>query len=89
MSTAASSPRPGSGGHCGTEPDGACCADRSAPAGWSPRAFPAQVASVAAFGVLLDALVVRSPLVPAPALDPGRVTRWPGRIAKELGTARD
>lgn len=39
-----------------------------------PPAFLAQIAFVVAFGVLLDALVVRSLLVPALARDLGAVT---------------
>lgn len=45
-----------------------------------PLVFLAQLAFVVAFGVLLDALVVRTLLVPALTLDLGPVTWWPGRL---------
>ncbi|WP_344975441.1 MMPL family transporter [Salinactinospora qingdaonensis] len=44
-----------------------------------PLLFLAQLAFLVAFGVLLDALLVRSVLVPALALDAGRWIWWPGR----------
>lgn len=48
-----------------------------------PLLFLAQIAFIVAFGVLLDALVVRSLLVPALAYDIGRVIWWPGRLTRE------
>jgi putative drug exporter of the RND superfamily len=45
-----------------------------------PLVFLAQVAFIVAFGVLLDALVVRSVLVPAAALDLGHRLWWPSRL---------
>lgn len=42
-----------------------------------PLLFLAQLAFLVAFGVLLDALLVRSVLVPALSLDIGRRTWWP------------
>ncbi|QBI54824.1 MMPL family transporter [Streptomonospora litoralis] len=47
-----------------------------------PVLFLVQLAFLVAFGVLLDALVVRSLLVPALALDAGRWTWWPSRLAR-------
>jgi putative drug exporter of the RND superfamily len=44
-----------------------------------PILFLAQIAFLVAFGVLLDALVVRSLLVPALAVDIGRRVWWPAR----------
>ena len=38
---------------------------------------------IVAFGVLLDALVVRSLLVPALAYDVGRWIWWPSRLSRE------
>ena len=46
-----------------------------------PLLFLAQIAFIVAFGVLLDALVVRSLLVPALTLDIGRRIWWPSRLA--------
>ncbi|MBP2476513.1 RND superfamily putative drug exporter [Crossiella equi] len=46
-----------------------------------PILFLAQIAFLVAFGVLLDTLVVRSLLVPALAVDLGRVIWWPSRLA--------
>jgi RND superfamily putative drug exporter len=43
-----------------------------------PLVFLAELAFVVGFGVLLDALVVRSLLVPALTVDFGRVVWWPG-----------
>ncbi|CAL9364173.1 Apo-petrobactin exporter [Streptomyces sp. enrichment culture] len=54
-----------------------------------PLAFLVQVAFIVAFGVLLDTLVVRSLLVPALALDLGRVAWWPGRLSEERAGARN
>ena len=51
-----------------------------------PLLFLAQVAFIVAFGVLLDALVVRSLLVPAAVVALGDRTWWPSRLAK--GNAR-
>ncbi|WP_412842410.1 MMPL family transporter [Candidatus Frankia alpina] len=45
-----------------------------------------EVGFVVAFGVLLDALVVRSILVPALTLDIGRRIWWPSRLARTDGT---
>ncbi|WP_020666621.1 MMPL family transporter [Amycolatopsis nigrescens] len=47
-----------------------------------PVLFLAQVAFLVAFGVLLDTFIVRSLLVPALAVDVGRVIWWPGRLAR-------
>jgi putative drug exporter of the RND superfamily len=44
-----------------------------------PLVFLAELAFAVGFGVLLDALVVRSLLVPALVLDAGRATWWPSR----------
>jgi RND superfamily putative drug exporter len=45
-----------------------------------PVLFLAQVAFLVAFGVLLDTFIVRSLLVPALAVDFGRVIWWPGNL---------
>jgi RND superfamily putative drug exporter len=45
-----------------------------------PLVFLAELAFAVAFGVLLDALVVRSLLVPALAVDIGRKSWWPGPL---------
>jgi len=47
-----------------------------------PLLFLLQLAFLVAFGVLLDALIVRSVLVPALALDVGRWMWWPSRLAR-------
>jgi len=47
-----------------------------------PLLFLLQLAFLVAFGVLLDALVVRSLLVPALSLDVGRTMWWPSRLAR-------
>ena len=47
-----------------------------------PLLFLAQIAFIVAFGVLLDALVVRSLLVPALAIDLGRRMWWPSRLSR-------
>jgi RND superfamily putative drug exporter len=47
-----------------------------------PLVFMAQMAFLVAFGVLLDALVVRSVLVPAAATDLGRRLWWPSRLSR-------
>jgi RND superfamily putative drug exporter len=47
-----------------------------------PVLFLAQVAFLVAFGVLLDTFIVRSLLVPALAVDLGRVIWWPGKLAR-------
>ena len=47
-----------------------------------PLLFLAQIAFIVAFGVLLDALVVRSLLVPALAIDLGRRVWWPSRLSR-------
>ena len=52
-------------------------------AGGAAAAVPAQLAFLVAFGVLLDALVVRSLLVPALSLDLGRPMWWPSRLARK------
>ena len=38
---------------------------------------------IVAFGVLLDALIVRSLLVPALSYDVGRFIWWPSRLSRE------
>ncbi|RRR21756.1 MMPL family transporter [Brachybacterium saurashtrense] len=45
-----------------------------------PILFLAQIAFIVAFGVLLDTFVVRSLLVPALALDLGKVIWWPSAL---------
>jgi RND superfamily putative drug exporter len=47
-----------------------------------PLLFLAQIAFLVAFGVLLDALVVRSFLVPGLFYDMGKVVWWPSRLAR-------
>lgn len=47
-----------------------------------PLLFLLQLAFLVAFGVLLDALVVRSLLVPALSLDVGRAMWWPSRLSR-------
>ena len=44
--------------------------------------FLAQIAFIVAFGVLLDALLVRTLLVPALVYDIGRTVWWPSRLRK-------
>jgi RND superfamily putative drug exporter len=46
-----------------------------------PLLFLAQIAFIVAFGVLLDALLVRTVLVPALAHDLGRRIWWPARLS--------
>jgi len=59
-----------------------------------PLLFLAQIAFIVAFGVLVDALVVRSFLVPGLLYDIGARVWWPSRLAREApavvppGTAR-
>ncbi|HYH34547.1 MAG TPA: MMPL family transporter [Nocardioides sp.] len=48
-----------------------------------PILFLAQIGFIVAFGVLLDALVVRSLLVPALCYDVGRAIWWPSRLSRE------
>jgi putative drug exporter of the RND superfamily len=50
-----------------------------------PLIFLTEIGFIIAFGVLLDTLVVRSIIVPALALDLGRVIWWPSRLAKTDG----
>ncbi|KXO87810.1 hypothetical protein AXK56_15630 [Tsukamurella pulmonis] len=45
-----------------------------------PLIFLAQIAFIVAFGVLLDALIVRTLLVPALVHDIGRTVWWPSRL---------
>ncbi|MFG1945814.1 MMPL family transporter [Nonomuraea sp. NPDC048826] len=47
-----------------------------------PLLFLIQLAFLVAFGVLLDALIVRSLLVPALSLDIGRRMWWPSRLSR-------
>lgn len=47
-----------------------------------PLLFLAQIAFLVAFGVLLDALVVRSFLVPGLFYDIGKAVWWPSRLAR-------
>jgi RND superfamily putative drug exporter len=47
-----------------------------------PILFLAQIAFIVAFGVILDALIVRSLLVPALAIDIGRRVWWPSRLSR-------
>ncbi len=48
-----------------------------------PLIFLAQIAFIVAFGVLLDALLVRSLLVPALVYDIGSPVWWPSRLARK------
>ena len=52
-----------------------------------PILFLAQIGFIVAFGVLLDALVVRSLLVPALSYDVGRHIWWPSRLSRETDHA--
>lgn len=45
-----------------------------------PLIFLAQIAFIVAFGVLLDALIVRTLLVPALVHDVGRAVWWPSSL---------
>jgi len=45
-----------------------------------PLLFLAQIAFIVAFGVLLDALVVRTLLVPALTYDLGPLVWWPSKL---------
>src|SRR5690606_40642583 len=47
-----------------------------------PLLFLAQIAFIVAFGVLLDALLVRSLVVPALTIDIGKKIWWPSRLAR-------
>lgn len=47
-----------------------------------PILFLAQIAFLVSVGVLIDALIVRSLLVPALVYDIGRVVWWPSRLAR-------
>ena len=48
-----------------------------------PILFLAQIGFIVAFGVLLDALIVRSLLVPALSYDVGRWIWWPSKLSRE------
>ena len=48
-----------------------------------PILFLAQIAFIVAFGVLLDALIVRSLLVPALSYDVGKAIWWPSKLSRE------
>ncbi|WP_432478103.1 MMPL family transporter [Nocardioides sp. GXQ0305] len=52
-----------------------------------PILFLAQIGFIVAFGVLLDAIVVRSLLVPAISYDVGRAIWWPSRLSRETDHA--
>ena len=54
-----------------------------------PLVFLTEIGFVIAFGVLLDALVVRSVLVPALVLDVGPKIWWPSRLAETDGEHRE
>ncbi|MGA4690864.1 MMPL family transporter [Rhodococcus sp. AB351] len=47
-----------------------------------PLLFLAQIAFIVAFGVLLDALLVRSLVVPALTIDIGKKIWWPSKLAR-------
>jgi RND superfamily putative drug exporter len=47
-----------------------------------PILFLVQIAFIVSFGVLLDTFLVRSLLVPALAIDVGRVFWWPSRLRR-------
>lgn len=51
-----------------------------------PLLFLLQLAFLVAFGVLVDALIVRTLLIPALSLDVGRRLWWPGRAGHKIGT---
>jgi RND superfamily putative drug exporter len=51
-----------------------------------PLVALAQVGFFVAFGVLMDALLVRSVLVPAITLDLGKRIWWPSALSKKDGT---
>ncbi|MEJ7900886.1 MAG: MMPL family transporter, partial [Thermomicrobiales bacterium] len=51
-----------------------------------PLVALAQVGFLVSFGVLLDALLVRSILVPAITLDLGKRIWWPSQLSKKDGT---
>lgn len=53
-----------------------------------PLVFLTEIGFVIAFGVLLDALIVRSVLVPALVLDTGPRIWWPSRLAETDGEHR-
>ncbi len=48
-----------------------------------PLVFLTEIGFTIAFGVLLDALIVRSVLVPALVLDTGSKVWWPSKLARE------
>jgi RND superfamily putative drug exporter len=50
-----------------------------------PLVFLAELAFAVAFGVLLEAMVVRTLLVPALTVDLGPVVWWPGRLPRSAG----
>lgn len=50
-----------------------------------PLLFLGQLAFIVAFGVLLDALLVRSLLVPALTIDIGKRIWWPSKLASRDG----
>lgn len=52
-----------------------------------PLLFIAQVAFIVAFGVLLDALIVRSLLVSSLVVDLGDKTWWPSALSRPRGDA--
>ena len=52
-----------------------------------PILFMAMIGFIVAFGVLLDALIVRSLLVPALSYDVGRWIWWPSRLSRESDRA--
>ena len=52
-----------------------------------PILFLAQIGFIVAFGVLLDAIVVRSLLVPALSYDVGRKIWWPSKLSRETDHA--
>ena len=52
-----------------------------------PILFLAQIAFIVAFGVMLDAILVRSLLVPALSVDIGRGIWWPSRLSRRVRDA--